>query len=77
MTETPSEPTFEQIVERLEFIAKHLEGGEPKLEEALALFEEGVKLSKLGNRQLEEAEHRLEILLEGDKAAPFSPNGSR
>jgi exodeoxyribonuclease VII small subunit len=67
---------FEQIVERLEAIAKKLESGKPKLEEALALFEEGIQLSQVGTKQLDEAEKRLEILLEGDKTAAFAPTGN-
>jgi len=73
MSERAEELGFEQIVARLEAIAKQLENGQPKLEEALQLFEEGVRLSQLGNRQLDEAEHRLEVLVEGDKVAPFTP----
>lgn len=77
MTETRAEPTFEDIVARLEEIAHKLEGGQPKLEEALALFEEGVRLSKLGGQKLDEAERRLEVLTEGDKVAPFAPGNSK
>jgi exodeoxyribonuclease VII small subunit len=73
MTEAREEPAFEALVERLEQIAQELESGQPKLEEALRLFEEGVRLSKLGGQQLDAAEKRLEILLEGDKVAPFDP----
>ena len=75
MTDSAPEPSFEEIVQRLETIAKQLESGEPKLEEALALFEEGVRLSKLGTHQLDNAERRLEILLEGDKPGPLALNG--
>ncbi len=72
MSDTP-ELSFEQIVKRLEEIAKQLESGQPKLEEALRLFEEGVRLSQLGGKQLDDAERRLEVLLEGDKVAAFAP----
>jgi len=75
MSKDTTPPTFEEIVQRLEAIAKQLEGGEAKLEESLALFEEGVRLAKLGGHQLDDAEQRLEILLEGDKPAPYSPTG--
>ncbi len=72
MSDSASDGSFENIIERLEVIAKRLESGEPKLEEALALFEEGVRLSKAGNKQLDEAERRLEVLLEGDQTAPLA-----
>ena len=77
MSDPTPEPSFEDIVKRLEEIARLLESGQPKLEEALRLFEEGVRLSKLGGKQLDQAEKRLEVLLEGDKVGTFTPgNGN-
>ncbi len=75
MAEEQAEPSFEAIVARLEEIAKHLEAGDTKLEQSLALFEEGVRLAKLGNRRLDEAERKIEILLQDDNTAPFKPEG--
>jgi len=59
---TPGAPTFEQNLDRLEGIVKRLEESELPLEEALKLFEEGTALSEGCRKQLEEAEHRVEIL---------------
>jgi exodeoxyribonuclease VII small subunit len=59
----------------LETIAKELEGGRAKLEDALGLFEEGVRLSKQGTQRLDDAERRLEILLEADKTGPLKLEG--
>lgn len=70
------EPTFEEIVSRMETIAGRLESGEVKLEEALSLFEEGVRLSKTGTSRLDDAERKLEVLLERDRVEPFEPEGS-
>jgi exodeoxyribonuclease VII small subunit len=67
------EPSFEEIIARLEVIAKRLEAGDTKLEEALALFEEGVKLAKVGGDRLDQAEKKLEILRGKDQAEPFVP----
>ena len=61
------ELSFEDIAKRLESIADKLEAGDTKLEEALGLFEEGMKLSKLGTARLDKAEQRIEQLLAGDK----------
>jgi exodeoxyribonuclease VII small subunit len=61
-SETPEAPTFEQNLDRLEGIVKRLEESELPLEEALKLFEEGMTLSEGCRKQLEEAEHRVEIL---------------
>ena len=55
-------PTFEQNLDRLEALVKRLEESELPLEEALKLFEEGTALSAGCRKQLEEAEHRVEIL---------------
>lgn len=63
--EKPAEesPSFEAAVERLERIVQRLEKGELPLEESLALYEEGVKLSRLCHARLEEAEGRIEVLM--------------
>jgi exodeoxyribonuclease VII small subunit len=66
-----TQPTFEEIIERLEAIAQKLESGETELEEALELFEEGAKLTKLGAARLDEAEKKLEILRDDDRTEPF------
>lgn len=55
---------FEQAVVRLEAIVSRLEAGDLALDEALALFEEGVRLSRACARQLEAAEGRIALLLE-------------
>jgi len=68
---------FEKSLARLEEVVKRLESTELSLDEAMRLFEEGVKLSRDCQKQLEEAEGRVEILLkkaDGKIAAePFEP----
>ena len=54
---------FEDCLKRLEGIVDQLEKGDIPLEKALALFEEGMKLSDSCRKQLEEAEGKVEILL--------------
>ena len=54
--------SFEEALERLESVVERLEGGEIELEEALAVFEEGVELSRRCASQLEDAERRIEVL---------------
>ena len=70
------EPTFEEAMARLEEIVRELEEAELPLEKSLKIFEEGVRLSRLLNSKLNEAEGKVEILLqdeEGKKVArPFS-----
>lgn len=55
---------FEDALARLEAIVEQLEKGDLPLEESLKIFEEGVRLSKNCLKMLEEAERKVEILLE-------------
>jgi exodeoxyribonuclease VII small subunit len=56
-------PSFETSLHRLEQIVKKLEAGDLALDDALKLFEEGIQLSQHCQKQLEEAENKVEILL--------------
>ena len=56
-------PKFEECLDRLEKIVSEMEKGDIPLERALALFEEGVKLSSSCRGELEAAEGKVEILL--------------
>jgi exodeoxyribonuclease VII small subunit len=73
MTET-SIKDFEGAIAELETIVKRLEEGDLPLEQSLALYERGVRLSRFCHARLEEAERRIEILNERNelKAAPAS-----
>jgi exodeoxyribonuclease VII small subunit len=61
--EKESKLDFEKSLARLEQVVKKLESPELSLDDAMKLFEEGVKLSRECQKQLEEAESRVEILL--------------
>ncbi|MGB7727626.1 MAG: exodeoxyribonuclease VII small subunit [Candidatus Acidiferrum sp.] len=56
-------PDFERSLARLEEVVRKLESPQLSLDEAMKLFEEGVGLSRECQKQLEEAEGRVEILL--------------
>lgn len=58
-----SELKFEAALARLEEIVRSLEKGEASLDDALHLFEEGVKLARLCNKKLDEAESKIEIMI--------------
>lgn len=62
MSNTDEKLTFEQSLKRLEEIVHALEGGDTPLEESIALFEEGVKLSGHCNTLLETAEQKVTVL---------------
>ena len=55
---------FEQALGRLEEIVEQLEKGDLALEKSLQLFEEGVRISRFCGSKLDEAERKVEILLE-------------
>lgn len=75
--EPPKKPDFERSLARLEEVVRRLESPQLSLDEAMKLFEEGVVLSRECQKQLEEAEGRVEILLkkaDGKLAPePFEP----
>jgi len=54
---------FEKNLERLDAIVQQLEAADLPFEKALQIYEEGMKLSVACQKQLEEAEGRVEILL--------------
>jgi len=66
-------PGFEQRLQRLEKLAEKLREGNVPLEEAIALFEEGMKLSKALEKDLARVERRVQILTNeplGDEEEP-------
>lgn len=58
--------SFETAIGRLTEIVDKLEHGDLPLEEAIALFEEGISLARVSQTQLEKAEQRVEELLSVD-----------
>ncbi len=56
-------PKFEESLQRLEQIVGELEKGEIPLERALGLFEEGIQISNSCRQELEDAEGKVEVLL--------------
>ncbi len=84
MNPTPSKkpeparkPDFERSLARLEEVVRRLENANLSLDEAMKLFEEGVELSRDCQKQLEQAEGRVEVLLKKADgkvvAEPFEP----
>jgi exodeoxyribonuclease VII small subunit len=59
--------TFEKALAELEQIVAKLEKGGISLNESLALFEKGVKMSRFLKGELDKAERKVEILLKDEK----------
>ena len=54
--------SFEDSMKKLEEIANELESGKLTLEESVDKFEEGMKISKICNEILENAEKKISII---------------
>ncbi|WP_273384120.1 exodeoxyribonuclease VII small subunit [Actinobacillus porcinus] len=71
MAPKPTELDFETTLSQLETIVSRLENGDLPLEDALKEFEAGVKLAKIGQECLQQAEQRIQILLQKNENAPL------
>lgn len=60
--EEMTELTFEQAMKRLEEIVDQLEAGEAPLDQSMALFEEGTKLSAYLSGLLDRAEQKVTMM---------------
>jgi exodeoxyribonuclease VII small subunit len=60
-----AQPSFDDGLDRLEALVQTLESGNLSLEEALARFEEGVQLSQGLQKQLADAQRKVEVLKAG------------
>lgn len=69
MTSETSTPSFETAFTELQAIVQRLEEGGLTLEEAMRLYEEGVRLVNLCAMMIESAELRL-VRLQNDPNAP-------
>jgi exodeoxyribonuclease VII small subunit len=78
LTESPKNPPdFERALADLEATVEKLEHGELTLEESLREFERGVALARDCQAALQQAEQKVEILLQKSptaEAAPFEPD---
>ncbi len=64
---------FEERLKRLEELAERIKDQDIALEEAVSVFEEGVKLSKGLERDLEKIEGKVEILLNQPASSEEKP----
>ena len=63
---------FEEHLTQLEKVVEKLERGDLSLDESVRLFEDGMKLSGACKKELEQAEGRIQVLVEG-KAGKLQP----
>ncbi|ERI08029.1 exodeoxyribonuclease VII small subunit [Aneurinibacillus aneurinilyticus] len=78
MGKKKTEVPFEEAMKQLEEVVQQLEAGDVPLEKAIALFQEGMALSKQCSEKLTDVEQKIEMLLEqeGEKiVVPFQLEG--
>ena len=62
-----AEIKFENAMNRLEHIVEELEKGELDIDKSLEIFEEGIKMSRVCSKKLNEAEQKIEKLTKNQK----------
>jgi exodeoxyribonuclease VII small subunit len=65
---------FETSLEKLEAIVRKLEEGDLSLEDSLKYFEEGMKLARLCETRLTEAQKKIEILVKNEEGKKVPRN---
>lgn len=74
-----SMPSFEESLRKLEAIVEQLEKGDLPLEDSIKLFEEGIGLSAICQKELDAAEGKVQMLIkqrDGSlKTEPFPKEG--
>ncbi|MFW8601350.1 exodeoxyribonuclease VII small subunit [Desulfobacterota bacterium M19] len=68
--------SFESSLQTLEEITRALESGELSLDDALKKFDEGIKLAELCNKKLDEAQAKIDILLNKNDSIIVEPFNS-
>lgn len=71
--------TFEESLEKLEQITREMESGDLSLETSLKKFDEGMKLADFCAKKLDEAQRRVDILINKDgilTPEPFDDHGA-
>lgn len=64
----PEEMSFEETLKKLEEAVDRLESGESlTLDESLQVFEEGIRLARIGRKTLDDAELRVQRLIQTDE----------
>ncbi len=61
--------TIDETLEKLSGIIQQMESGGQSLEESLASFEEGIRLIKSCNQQIDKVEKKIKILSESGEAS--------
>ena len=73
MAKKKTSSSFEEALGELEQLVNRLEAGDISLEESLQAFERGVMLTRTCQKALQEAEQKVQILLEKNGTQTLEP----
>ena len=73
MTRKKTTSVFEDSMNELEKLVEQMEQGDITLEESLKAFERGIKLTRACQQSLQEAEQKVQILLEKNGQQSLEP----
>ena len=73
MTKKKSSSLFEASMEELEKLVEQMEQGDISLEDSLKAFERGIKLTRTCQQALQDAEQKVQILLEKNGQQTLEP----
>jgi exodeoxyribonuclease VII small subunit len=73
MTKKKNTTVFEDSLAELEQLVNQLEQGDVSLEESLKAFERGVTLTRTCQKALQEAEQKVQILIEKNGTQTLEP----
>ena len=66
MSKNPKPLNFEKQLKELEEVVANMEAGELTLEESLKAYEKGIRLTRECQAALDDAQQRIDILVERD-----------
>lgn len=66
MSKNPKPLNFEKQLKELEEVVANMEAGELTLEESLKAYEKGIRLTRECQTALDDAQQRIDILVERD-----------
>ncbi|WKJ91788.1 exodeoxyribonuclease VII small subunit [Methylomonas montana] len=73
MSRRKSASQFEDAMEELEKLVEQMERGDISLEESLKSFERGIRLTRTCQQALQDAEQKVQILLEKNGQQTLEP----
>ncbi len=71
--ESQKKTSFEEKLSRLQILSEEIKNPDTGLEDALSIFEEGIKLAKSLETELDKIENKIQILINQPKKSGEKP----